>query len=216
MSFRMDLPASCLLVGTTKTGKSHLLKCIIGTHADFFNYGVVFSPTSFNGGFDYINDDYVYREYDESIIRKILDNQIKATEMARDNPKLKVPECFIIIDDGIGLIETHNTKNIFNVLYATGRHYHISTFLCTQAASYLNPAIRNNSMYVFITKIKPHSYKMMYQLCTDFRSEDEMAEYLEKNCVDHRVVMLDDSNPYGETLKIIRAPEKIPDFYLDY
>lgn len=212
----MDLPASCLLVGTTKTGKSHLLKCIIGLHADFFNYGVVFSPTSFNGGFDYIDDMYVYKEYDENIIKNILSKQEEAIEKAKLDPKLKVPECFIIIDDGIGLIETHNTKNIFNILYATGRHYHISTFLCTQAPSYLNPAIRNNSMYVFITKIKPATYKIMYQMSTEFRSEQEFAEFLERNCRDYRVIMFDDSNPYGETLKIIRAPKKIPYFRLEY
>lgn len=212
----MDLPASCLLVGTTKTGKSHLLKCIMGLHANFFNYGVVFSPTSFNGGFDYINSDYVHSQYDENIIKSILEKQKQAVELAKEDPTLKVPECFIIIDDGIGLIETHNTKNIFNILYATGRHYHISTFLCTQAASFINPAIRNNSMYVFITKIKPSSWKMMFQMSSDFHSEQEFGEYLEKNCVDHRVVMMDDSKPYGECLKIIRAPEKIPDFYLDY
>lgn len=216
MSFKMDLPASSLLVGTTKTGKSYLLKCIMGLHANFFNYGVVFSPTSFNGGFDYINDMYVYEEYDENIIRNIFEKQKKACEMAKENPKLKVPECFIIIDDGIGLIETHNTKNMFNILYATGRHYHISTFLCTQAPSYLNPAIRNNSMYVFITKIKPATWKIMFQMSTKFRTEQEFGEYLEKNCKDYRVIMFDDSNPYGETLKIIRAPEKIPKFYLDY
>lgn len=216
MSFKMDLPASCLLVGTTNTGKSHLLKCIMGLHANFFNYGVVFSPTSFNGGYDFINDEYVYEHYDENIIKNILDKQKQAIELAKEDPKLKIPECFIIIDDGIGLIETHNTKNIFNVLYATGRHYHISTFLCSQAPTFVNPAIRNNSMYVFITKIKPATHKTLFQMSTDFTSEQEFSEYLNRNCKDYRIIMFDDSDPYGETLKIIKAPKKIPDFYLDY
>ena len=212
----MDLPASCLLVGTTKTGKSHLLKCILGLHANFFNYGVVFSPTSFNGGYDYINDCYVYEAYDENVIRNIMIKQKEAIELHKQNPKMKIPECFIIIDDGIGLIEMHNTKNIFNTLYATGRHYHISTFLCTQAPTFVNPAIRNNSMYVFVTKIKPATWKTIFQMSTTFRTEQEMGEYLEKNCKDYRIIMFDDSNPYGDTIKIIRAPEKIPEFYLDY
>lgn len=216
MSFRLELPSNSLLVGMTRSGKSHLLKCIMGLHMDFFNYGVVFCSTAFNGGYNYINSEYIYEDYDEDVVLNIMEMQKQHVIANQQDRRKKIPECFIIIDDNMGLMEFHKKRNIFDVLFAKSRHLHISIFLCIQACSYLSTAIRANSMYVFITVIKNTSKKMMYEISRGFKSEKEFYDFLDNNCRDYRIVMFDNTDAYGKFTKIIRAPKEIPHFYMDY
>jgi len=214
--FKLKLPANALFVGVTNSGKSHLLKCIMGLHMDFFNYGVVFSSTCFNGAYNFINDEYIYEDYDEQIVKNIMQKQRDNVEAAQKDQTLKIPECFIIIDDNLGLLELHAKRNLFDILFAKSRHLHISIFLCIQSCSYLSTCIRANSVYVFITVVKNSSIKMMYEVSRGFKSEKQFVEYLDKNCHDYRIVMFDNTNAYKNFTKIIKAPEKIPEFHMEY
>jgi len=216
MSFRLELPANILLCGMTKSGKTHLLKCLMGLHADFFNYGVVISSTSFNGEYDYIPDDYVFEDFDASVIDNIIAKQREYVIEQKAGKIRKVPECFIIIDDQLGILELHQKRNMFDVLFAKSRHLHITIFLSIQSCSYLSTTIRSNSSYIFITKLKSSSVKMMYDVSRDFDTEDDFRKYLKKNCKNYRVVMFDDNNMNDDYIRIIRAPETIPEFYLEY
>ena len=216
MSFRLELPCNNILCGMTKSGKTHLLKCLMGLHADFFNYGIVISSTAFNGEYDFIPEEYIYTEFDPSIIENIMEKQQEFVVEVKQGLRRKVPECFIIIDDSLGLLELHAKRNIFDILFSKSRHLHISLFLSIQSCSYLSTTIRANSMYVFITKIENSSVKMMYEVSSGFDSEKEFRDYLNKNCKDYRVVMFDNTDVYDDFAKIIRAPKDVPNFKLDY
>jgi hypothetical protein len=217
MSYKLDLPCNVILIGMTKSGKTHLLKCLIGLHADFFNYGLCFSSTSFSGDYDYLPDEYVYEEYDENIIRALMNKQRQYLGLYKEGKIKSMPEAFIILDDQLGLVEFHKKNNVFDVLFSKGRHLHISCFLSIQMSSYLSPCIRYNSMYIFITVIHGGAKTMMYEISRGFKSEKEFNEFLDENCVDHKVVVFDNSDAYEKQyIKIIKAPENIPDFYLDY
>lgn len=216
MEFRLNLPASCLLIGESKSGKSHLLKCIMGVHANFFNYGVVFSSTCFNREYSYINDEFVFEDYDDDLVKKIMIKQRNFIDRSHSDPNLKIPECFIIVDDNLGLMNLHKKGNTFDILFAKGRHFHISVFLCIQSPSYLSPSIRSNATYVFVTVLKPVVMEMIFNISRGFKNYAALQEYLDTNCIDHRVVMFDNSEAYNKFSKIIRAPAKIPNYYLDY
>lgn len=217
MNFRLELPCNIILVGMTKSGKTHLLKCLMALHCDFFNYGVCFSSTSFNNDYEFLPDEYVYEDYQEEIVVNIMKNQRNFIEQYKQGKIKRIPEAFIIIDDQLGLLELHKKRNLFDILFAKSRHLHISIFLSIQTCAYLSTTIRANSMYVFITVIKNSSIKMMYDVSRGFNSENEFRDYLDKNCVDYRVIMFDNSDVYTKDFcKIIRAPENIPEFYLDY
>jgi hypothetical protein len=217
MSFKLEIPCNCILIGMTKSGKTHLLKCLIGMHAHLFNYGLCFSSTSFSGDYDYIPDDYIFEDYDENKILVMMAKQRKYLDDCKAGKLKKMPEAFIILDDQLGLVEFHKKKNIFDILFSKSRHLHISVFLSIQMCSYISPCIRGNSMYVFITVINGDSIDIMYGLSRGFRTQREFEEYLDRNCIDHRVVVFDNTEIYSRNFrKIIKAPEIIPNFYLDY
>lgn len=217
MNFKLDLPCNSILVGMTKSGKTHLLKCLIGIHADFFNYGVCFCSTSFNGDYRYLPDEYIYEDYDEDVVINIMRNQRKYVDDYNEGKIKKIPEAFIIIDDQLGILELHKKNNMFDILFSKSRHLHISVFLSIQVCSYLSTTIRANSMYVFITVIKNSSVRMMYEVSRGFRTQNDFEDFLDRNCKDYRVVMFDNSDVYANKFcKIIKAPKDIPDFYLDY
>jgi len=210
------VPSTSLLIGNTKSGKTHLLKCLIAKHSHRFNYGVVFSSTCFNGDYSYLPDEYVYQEFNVEIIKAIMEIQQKFVDEHTINPKSPIPECFIILDDQIGLVNFNAKNNIFDILFSKARHLHISVFLSIQKCSYLSPAIRENATYVFITRVKNGSIPMLYDISDGFKNEDELHKYLQENCRDYKVVMFNNDESYENFTKIIRAPENIPKFKLKY
>lgn len=215
MSFKLKLPCNILLCGKTNSGKTHLLKCLIGLHADFFNYGVIISSTSFNGEYDFVPDEFVFEDFDPVIVENIMAKQREFVMEVKEGKRRKVPECFIVIDDQLGILELHQKKNMFDVLFSKSRHLHITIFLSIQSCSYLSTTIRANSTYVFITKLKSSSVRMMYDVSIGFDTEQEFKNYLKRNCKEYRVIMFDDTDDENFT-KIIRAPAEIPEFQLEY
>lgn len=214
----LQLPAPLLFVGSTKTGKSYLLKSILLKYVNFFNYGLVISPTEkFNNQYDYIDNKFIHYKYSDQLIISLINKQEEFIELAKKNKKMKIPECFLILDDCLGEVNMRSQNNMIDILFSKGRHYHITLFLTTQKITYVSPTIRENAKYVFITKVTKSSYEKLYELSDDFSNYKEFAAYLDKQCVDYRVVFFDHMDAYAKShVGIIKAPEKMPNFKISF
>jgi len=144
----LDLKPKCayLFVGKSKIGKSHLMEYIVKRmyHEGKFKFGLCFTGTKFNSGYDWLPDKYVYEGYSEGRLQqyvKSLETTIKT--------KGKVDASFIILDDLVGLLESNT--NWFSNFISTYRHLNCTVLIAVQ---YLNknipPTIRENIDYAFM------------------------------------------------------------------
>src|SRR5690606_32055135 len=125
----------------------YCLKYIFSKIASKFDYGFVFSKTSFNRDYDWIPPQYRFKEISEDQLEKIQQYQEK---IIKKMGTFQSPNCFIIIDDQPGISLTKpKMKSLFN----TARHYKISIFLLTQSTKNICEDLINNTSYVAIVTV---------------------------------------------------------------
>ena len=118
-------PQIVTCIGKPKRGKSWSVRWLILKNTldkRHFKYGIVFTRTGkFSNDYNYIQDDYIFENFDTNILQAYLDG-IKKQETI-------VPS-FIIFDDIQGLLNTNDP--VLTSLIACHRHYKISLFFCFQ------------------------------------------------------------------------------------
>lgn len=216
--FEIKFPTSMLFIGSSNTGKSYLLKSLLVKYIHNFNYGLVISPTDeFNEEYDYIDSRYVHNKYSLGLIMRLINKQREYKELCKKNKKMKMPECFLILDDCLGEINMRAPNNIIDILFSKGRHYHITVMVTIQKITYISPTVRENAKYVFITKVAKSSYEHIFDLSDDFANVKDLTVFLDRNCVDYRVVVFDHTDPYAKShVRIIKAPQNIPNIKISF
>ena len=128
----LSTPSVLLFCGKPNKGKSVAIKFTILKHTldkfqgcAKFQFGIVFTRTSYNSDYDFIPSDYVYDGYDEDILRQYLDGLKSEIENGKS-----VPPNFVVFDDLIGLL-SKNDPFLTNFL-GTHRHTNTYIFLATQ------------------------------------------------------------------------------------
>src|SRR5579885_3054188 len=58
----MQFPCMVLACGPSECGKSHLIKYLLRTNHDQFDYVVAFSDTTFDGDYDWLPEDMCFPE----------------------------------------------------------------------------------------------------------------------------------------------------------
>ncbi len=158
--FSMSLCGLITIAGVSKSGKTQLLKAIMRVLLSSEPYRTyVFSPYA-----------DLYREKDYNFtagkyVRKINMKEISRIKARQDilktkslnDKRINVPWIILILDDFIGSEEGKlNTKRgeIISELATGGRHSNICTILLTQHLKCCPPKVRDNSNYLFATKVK--------------------------------------------------------------
>lgn len=215
----MDIEINCnfIAIGRTKTGKTHTFTYLFKKIAHKFDYGICISSTAeLNNDYDFLPLEYIHTEYDEEIIRKIMDIQMNdIKKIGKENKELLGKKAFIILDDQLGLINFHHS--IFNELFSKSRHLNITVYVMIQHIKALSPVMRINSIYVMITVISDSSVDNCYDLVSGFNSKRDFKKFLNKYCVNYQAIIFDYSNPYEKNnIKVIKAPKNIKPFKLQY
>ena len=127
MELDFSNPQVCIFLGKPKQGKSWalrhtILKNTIDENRNF-KHGIVFTKTKFNGGYDYLPDDYIYEDYNPQILQQYLDG------LKELDPKHIEPS-FVIFDDIQGLLSSGDAT--LTQLVSNHRHFKISCFFCFQ------------------------------------------------------------------------------------
>ena len=128
----LSSPSCILFVGKPKKGKTNALRFIILKNSlekfkgsANYEFGIVFTRTSFNSDYDFIPSEYVYDGYDEDVLRQYLDGLKEQI-----NKGHKIPANYVVFDDNIGLLSKSDAF-LTNFL-GTHRHTNTHIFLATQ------------------------------------------------------------------------------------
>lgn len=209
--FCFKLPFTLIINGKAGSGKSHLLKYIMRetSKAEIsFDYGIVFSNTAWEGSFNYVPEQFVYEDYNEEVIEKLI-------KLQEDNLKKKInKQAFIILDDCCSENEYNST--ILKKLFIMGRHYMISLILTTQYPHLVPPCLRSNSNFNVFFNIGEGIREMraVYECYGQrFKNYDEFRIFYYDNIADHKFIMW-----RGEVdgYQVYKAPDIIPSFLLKF
>ena len=145
--------AVCVFIGRRRTGKSVLLQDLL-YHKRDIPYGVCISPTEVASPFfqNFIPKTYIYNEFDEQRVQKILDRQVDIKKRITRDPGFKAdPRLCLIMDDCLYDNDWARTK-VIRSLFMNGRHYRILYCLTMQYAMGIPPNLRGNVDYTFIMR----------------------------------------------------------------
>ena len=70
-------PQVYVMVGKPESGKSHLVKSLIYDFQKkdpYFKFILAFVKTKWNGGYEYLPDEYIHESFDEDKLRKHIDS----------------------------------------------------------------------------------------------------------------------------------------------
>jgi hypothetical protein len=81
-----EFPSNFLLCAQSKGGKTHLVRHLITKfyREGVFEFGLVFSPSSFNNNYYYLPQSCLYSNYDESVLRDYLEGIKKNNKIERN------------------------------------------------------------------------------------------------------------------------------------
>ena len=121
-----------LLIGAPRKGKTNLCRYLLLKNSleNFkgsakYEFGIVFSATSWDGDYDFLPKQYVYTTYDQSVLQQYIEGLEKMKQQGK-----KIPRNFVVLDDQIGLINKHDPFliNWFSKI----RHYRTHVYLLAQ------------------------------------------------------------------------------------
>lgn len=217
----ISIPSNVLYCGVTNSGKSHSFKYMFKKIANKFSYGILICSTAnLNYDYSFMPSEFVYEEFNEEVIRSMIEMQelkVKSAmlKFGEKDYKNHVDNCFIIIDDSIGLVNFHHS--IFDSLFSKSRHLFISVFVLVQHLTAISPCMRVNSLYLAITVISDNNIDTAYGLVPGFDSKKKFKEYLGLNCVNYNVIWIDKYNPYEKNkVKILKFPKNPSNFKLKF
>ena len=143
------------IIAKSGSGKSWIIREILH-HIRDIPCGIVIAPTDKMNGFynDFFPLSFIYHEYNENIIPKVLIRQRKILDKNKIRvKKLKKkidPRSFLIMDDCMSSkhlwLKDPNILTVFN----EGRHYHLTFILSMQYSLGIQPELRSNFDFVFL------------------------------------------------------------------
>lgn len=178
------------VVGSSFTGKTHWLSHLFLKIHSQFHYGVVYSSTDrIAGEYSFMPTENRHDSWEDirpcadhpkgksgfrtvlgCILRAQTNNMLK---MGRD----RCPNVFIIVDDGMGVIDFHHSEE-FKTLAGQLRKYNITLFVLTQYVKHLSPALRNGCHRLVIFQNTEEDMMKCKELVIGFRSRVAWLTYV--------------------------------------
>ena len=176
-ALKLEFPSTILICGSTKTGKSELMKNIIYKNYKKFNRIYLLCPFAKDKFYDFIPDKYKIEDPSDADLTLIYKD-------CQENPNINT---LIIADDCISKINFERGA-ASKIISATGRHINLSLIIVMQYLNNISPIVRDNATYLFITKLKSHCIDSVYKLTSCFNSKTECKKFLDAACKDFNVV----------------------------
>ena len=170
---RLCLPLGRIVIiaGMGGSGKSNLIHYLCVESAPLFAYGLILSPTSEDGAYNYFDVRYVQSHFDEGFISAIIEQQ----KLTHHNNVL------LILDDCLGSV--HWNSDIMTQLLTCSRRFRITCVISTQYISKLPTFVREcaTEAYVYAQKIAT-SLKAVHEtfLMEKFARSQEAIPWFQK------------------------------------
>ena len=214
----MSIPSTCLhmFVGSSESGKSFLLRSFLTSLllARKVKFGIVFTTTKFNSGYDWLPDRFVYTEFSQEVLHEYLRILVAIKQQHG-----QLPPSFIVLDDIINSI--NQSAKWWNEFLATYRHYNITLFVTTQHVNRAMPLLREQASYAYIFRL--HTIKAIQATYDSygqlFPRMKEWQAFLSKHTAkDYTCVVVKKEAPPNITKKYstYRAPAKRKEVKFEY
>lgn len=180
---KMDKTRSCVFIGGSGTGKSHLVTSVLHANKDI-PAGIVMSGTEEGDPYwrNFVPDLFIYNDWKPEKLEELIEIQKKAKrgiELLEQEieycvrnrrhedvnrlrrlkaQRLQQMRKFIIIDDLMfkgGISRAESIRKLF----MNGRHWQIMTMLTVQYCMSLDIALRGNAGYIFVCREPIISYR---------------------------------------------------------
>lgn len=173
---KIELPANMSIVGSTKSGKTYLMKKMLKDFLPKIDYLVILSPTcELSGDFKCFGNNTnpeegtVVHTFDnvsefKSIINEIVSSQDK---ISRAHSKMETPSLFLVLDDCVNT-NILSFKGIIDSLSTRSRHYNLSIAILAQRMRSIPSTFRLNTKYFILFS------------CSNML---EMERFLEEYCI---------------------------------
>ena len=165
------LPMTGILLGPSKSGKTvALISMILEQYRGCFERIYIFSPSiNVDDGWrpvkKYIEETMkvpvdreqtYFEEWDEPALRQIIRQQRKITETSKQLKMRSLFQILIVIDDFADNPHLHKRSgdSALDTLFVRGRHFQISTLVSTQKLRLVSNAVRVNSQFFCIWRLR--------------------------------------------------------------
>ena len=206
-------PNHFLIVGPTKSGKSHLLKWMF--YKKFYKEFDAIYLISGTISEDYTYIPAAFQSDNEPEFKLIINGVLEQQKQYKLNGS-EMPRIAIILDDIVGVVDRykHDQIELFDKLYTRGRHYNISVFGIIQNITLLSTTIRYNTKYIIYTCVIGSQYDLLYEVVgKGFDNKKEFKTLINNICKDYRCVCFD-AHTSERRIYLLKADEKIPNFIM--
>lgn len=185
------LPSINIFVGRPRSGKSYAIRYLLTylSSRNEFNYGLVFTNTSFNKDYDYIPDKYKYTGFNRNIIARLMKYQSQNRHL----------RCFVVLDDLLGSISPNDP--LLTSLISTYRHYNITIFITAQYLKKLSTVFRECCSYWYIfNTVNENSVKALKEdVFTDARFDktSDLKKFIQQHTNGYYFIFVDTSRTDG-------------------
>lgn len=197
-------PCNIGIFGQTNTYKTTLMQSIVRMYAQEFNRIILFSKNAYSAS----QHVFLPKEF---IITKPTENQVRTILDEQENGKCQGVKTLLIFDDIIGCFNMTRKGNVFDELCSSGRHVNISIIIISQEIKQCSPVIRNNLGMAFVTQIKEHGKKCLFELSTAFETFAQFNQFYKEYCVKGNILRLNLMND-GQSPQVIFKSEKCKKF----
>lgn len=177
MTDKIELPATFLLIGKTKSGKTTFLKKFVEANRSQFDYCYVYTSIKAEEYYDLVPRQNVM-SYDKLYV---LDRFLV------DNPHIKEKKRLVILDNFIG--ETKLEAAVLK-MFTSGRHNNMTIVVLSQYMYMVPPTIRTNSSYVFVFKSSVRDLDALWNIQDQYEDQKQFNTFMRTNTRDYNPVLL--------------------------
>lgn len=209
----ITLKDKCLyVVAKRNSGKSVLIKYLVSKQKHLFDKIILICPSECLNG-DYtrdglINPKYVYEQYDESFINKLIEKMTAVNEGKSKTDK-DFKRVLLILDDAMADTKFHLSPS-FKKLLARSRHFGCSLIFSSQSINGFPPLARSNADTVLISQLNNASLEIAGDEFSNGISKNEFKSLYKENTKDYNFLVINQcqtqDNSINQTYGQIKAP----------
>ena len=190
----IEVPFSSVLLARRNTGKSVLAEYLTNRLLELGKIDVVYifsKRACLNNNWESIPLKYKCEDMNFKKIEKIIKKQTITCKTKSKSKKLK--NILLIFDDIIDRGgSNYELQNLFNDMFARGRHFKISIMLLNQyVKGIVSPTIRANIDFLFISSNTNEVLNYVYNIVIYKGKKDQFVDYVNEHTMDHQFIMYD-------------------------
>lgn len=206
---------SILLIGSTMTGKTHLLKwLVLKKLRKQYDLIILFSGYLDPDDYDFLPREHMFEDkimFKNKIEQLMSEN--KRIKESGENP----PYILVILDDIVGSISRNKLDDmmLYEMIASRGRHLNIFAVFAIQNITLVTPTIRNNSHYIITNSLPGTQIDILYNIVGHACDKKKLAKYIVYACQDYCFLVF---NVFSTKLDmwVIKADAHIPKYMLEF